>query len=83
MRFKAALLCLTQVRALSGGNAGPATAQLATLIRDGIDPKEVARRVMRAIQDNDLYIFTHPEMRAPLEDRFRQIIAAIEKAARV
>jgi NAD(P)-dependent dehydrogenase (short-subunit alcohol dehydrogenase family) len=61
----------------------PATAQLATLIRGGIDPKEVARRVMRAIQDNDLYIFTHPETRAPLEDRFRQVIAAFDKAARV
>jgi len=61
----------------------PATAQLATLLRGGIDPKEVARRVMRAIQDNDLYIFTHPEMRAPLEDHFRQLTAAFDKAAAI
>jgi NAD(P)-dependent dehydrogenase (short-subunit alcohol dehydrogenase family) len=61
----------------------PATAQLATLIHGGIDPKDVARRVIRAIRDNELYIFTHPEMRAPLEDRFRQVIAAFDKAAAV
>jgi len=61
----------------------PATTQLATLIRGGIEPKEVARLVMRAIQDNDLYIFTHPETRAPLEDRFRRVIAAFDTAAAV
>ncbi len=54
------------------GEDAPATAQLAALMRGGIDPKEVARRVMIGIRDNDLYVFTHPEMRAPLEERFHQ-----------
>jgi hypothetical protein len=56
---------------------------LATLLNGGIDPEEVARRVMRAIPDNDLYIFTHPEMRVPFENRFRQLIAAFDKAAAI
>jgi NAD(P)-dependent dehydrogenase (short-subunit alcohol dehydrogenase family) len=56
---------------------------LAALMRGGIDPKEVARRVMIGIRDNDLYVFTHPEMRAPLEERFRQVMAAYDKATKI
>jgi NAD(P)-dependent dehydrogenase (short-subunit alcohol dehydrogenase family) len=56
-------------------------AQLATLVRGGIDPKEVALRVMTAIRDNDLYVFTHPEIRGEIEERFRLILAAFDKSA--
>jgi NAD(P)-dependent dehydrogenase (short-subunit alcohol dehydrogenase family) len=55
-------------------------AQVAALLRRGMSPDEVAERVLRAIRDNDLYIFTHPEMRAAVEDRFRRILAAYDKA---
>jgi NAD(P)-dependent dehydrogenase (short-subunit alcohol dehydrogenase family) len=74
-----------RARRLGGdpGEDAPATAQLASLIRGGIDPKEVARRVMIGIRDNDLYVFTHPEMRAPLEERFRQMMVAYDKAATI
>jgi hypothetical protein len=38
---------------------------------------------MIGIRDNDLYVFTHPEMRAPLEERFRQMMAAYDKATKI
>jgi NAD(P)-dependent dehydrogenase (short-subunit alcohol dehydrogenase family) len=60
-----------------------ATTSHAALVRAGIDPQEVARRVMTAIRDNDLYVFTHPEYRSSVEERFRNILAAFDKAAGV
>jgi len=32
-----------------------------------------------AIRDNDLYVFTHPETRGAVEERFRRILAAYDK----
>jgi short-subunit dehydrogenase len=55
-------------------------AQLAVLLRTGMRADEVAARVMAAIRDDELYIFTHSAMRAPLEERFRRIRAAYDKA---
>lgn len=51
------------------------------MIRNGLDPADVARRVLAAIQANELYVFTHPEMRNEVEDRFTAITAAFDKAA--
>jgi NAD(P)-dependent dehydrogenase (short-subunit alcohol dehydrogenase family) len=56
-------------------------AQVAALLRTGMNPDEVAQRVMAAIRDNDLHIFTHVDMRGAVEDRFRRILAAFDKAA--
>jgi NAD(P)-dependent dehydrogenase (short-subunit alcohol dehydrogenase family) len=57
--------------------------QLAALVRTGIDPREIARRVLVAVRDEDLYIVTHPEYRAAVEERFNKILAAHDKAATV
>jgi hypothetical protein len=35
-------------------------------------------RVIQAIRDDQLYIFTHPGMRAEVEDRFAAILAAMD-----
>ncbi|HUH84836.1 MAG TPA: SDR family NAD(P)-dependent oxidoreductase [Stellaceae bacterium] len=56
-------------------------AQIAEQLRAGMSPDEVAARVMAAIRDGDLHIFTHAEMRPALEERFRRILAAYDKAA--
>ncbi|HEX7969416.1 MAG TPA: SDR family NAD(P)-dependent oxidoreductase [Stellaceae bacterium] len=56
-------------------------AEIAELLRTGMDPTEVAARVVAAVRDNDLHIFTHPAMRPALDDRFRRILAAYDKAA--
>ena len=56
-----------------------ADAQLAALVRSGREPDEIAEKTMRGIRDNELYIFTHPELRSILEDRFQRILAAYPK----
>jgi hypothetical protein len=61
--------------------AGAMSAQIAELVRTGIDPAEVAARVVTAIRDDELYVFTHPEMRAEAAERFAGILAAMDKAA--
>jgi NAD(P)-dependent dehydrogenase (short-subunit alcohol dehydrogenase family) len=61
--------------------AGAVVARIAELVRSGIDPSEVAARVLAAIRADELYVFTHPEMRAGAEERFAAILAAMEKAA--
>jgi NAD(P)-dependent dehydrogenase (short-subunit alcohol dehydrogenase family) len=55
-------------------------ARVAEALRTGIDPAELALRTLAAIRDGDLWVFTHPEMRPALEDRFRRIAAAYDKA---
>ncbi len=47
----------------------------------GIPPREVAARVLRAIEDRDLYIFTHPDMRGMIDDRHARLSAGFDKAA--
>ena len=40
----------------------------------------VAERVLEAVLDNELYVFTHPEMRVAVEMRFQAILAAFDKS---
>lgn len=63
--------------------AGQLTAQVADLVRAGLDPEGVAAQVLDAVREDDLYVFTHhgPEWRAMLEARFAGILAAMDKAA--
>jgi hypothetical protein len=42
----------------------------------------VAAKVLDAVRNDELYIFTHPEMREPVDERFKAIQAAMDKAAR-
>ncbi len=64
-----------------GSTAGVLAAKLAELSRSGLDPSDVAARVLAAIREGELYVFTHPDMRAEMEERFAAILAAMEKAA--
>jgi NAD(P)-dependent dehydrogenase (short-subunit alcohol dehydrogenase family) len=59
---------------------GMMVAHIAELIQSGLDPSDVAARVLTAIRANDLYVFTHPEMRTGVEG-FAAIGAAMDKAA--
>ena len=54
-------------------------AELARRIETGIDPASVAARVLTAIRENQLYVFTHPGMRAQVEGRFAAILAAMDR----
>jgi NAD(P)-dependent dehydrogenase (short-subunit alcohol dehydrogenase family) len=57
-------------------------AVLNQLIEGGMDPKMLAARVLEAIRDDELYIFTHPEMKAMVEGRFNSILEAFDRAAK-
>ncbi len=43
---------------------------------DWMDPEEVGERVLRGLQRNDLFIFTHPEFRAGAKTRCDAMLAA-------
>lgn len=60
--------------------AGALAALMAQLAASGIDPDDVAAQVVDAIRNDELYIFTHPEMRVELERRLSAIMAAMDKA---
>jgi NAD(P)-dependent dehydrogenase (short-subunit alcohol dehydrogenase family) len=50
--------------------------QLAAFVRMGQTPEEVAQKAMRGIMENELFVFTHPEYRGMVEERFQRILAA-------
>ena len=62
--------------------ASPAAALVAEIARQleaGLEPAAVAARMLSAIRDDELYIFTHPGMRAEVESRFAAILAAMDQ----
>lgn len=66
-----------------GSHAAKLAATLADLSKSGMDPLVVAKRVVAAIRRNELYVFTHAgaEWRSELEQRFNNILLAMERAA--
>jgi NAD(P)-dependent dehydrogenase (short-subunit alcohol dehydrogenase family) len=60
--------------------AGLLLAHIAERLRSGLAPSEVAARVLAAIRGDELYVFTHPEMRGEVEERFAAIMAGMDKA---
>lgn len=60
---------------------GRLAAESARLQAAGIDPSDVAGRTLSAIRDDELYVFTHPEMRDNVKKRFAAIEAAMDAAA--
>jgi NAD(P)-dependent dehydrogenase (short-subunit alcohol dehydrogenase family) len=64
-----------------GSPAEAVLAQVAARVEAGIDPIEVAARVVAAIKADELYVFTHPGMRAAIEKRLNAILTAMDKVA--
>jgi NAD(P)-dependent dehydrogenase (short-subunit alcohol dehydrogenase family) len=65
--------------------AGPAAAmvaEIATRLQARLDPAAVAARVLDAIRNDELYVFTHPDMRNGVDERFAAIQAAMDRVAR-
>jgi NAD(P)-dependent dehydrogenase (short-subunit alcohol dehydrogenase family) len=62
--------------------AATMVAEIARRLQDGLEPSVVAAKVLDAVRNDELYVFTHPEMRQPLDERFQAIQAAMDKAAR-
>jgi NAD(P)-dependent dehydrogenase (short-subunit alcohol dehydrogenase family) len=61
--------------------AGQMLAVIAASIEAGLDPADVAAKVLAAIRDDQLYVFTHPDMRGGVDERFAAIQAAMDKIA--
>jgi NAD(P)-dependent dehydrogenase (short-subunit alcohol dehydrogenase family) len=64
--------------------ASPAAAMVAEItarLQAGLDPAAVAARVLEAIRNDELYVFTHPGMREGVDERFAAIRAAMDKVA--
>ena len=59
----------------------PQAQRIAEALRSGLDPKQVGERVLNAIRNNELYVFTHPELRAGVDQRHANISAAFDRAA--
>jgi NAD(P)-dependent dehydrogenase (short-subunit alcohol dehydrogenase family) len=53
------------------------------LIKDGLSGSDVGRRVVRAIEDGDFYIFTHPETQHWVEERHERIRDGYLKATMI
>lgn len=51
------------------------------LVENGIDVSIVGKRVVEALNEGELYIFTHPNYRAVVQERSDAIDAAFERAA--
>lgn len=52
----------------------------ASPVMNGIDPQYVGDRVLEAVEKNDLYILTHPEMKELFARRANNILAAFDHA---
>ena len=61
--------------------AAAIVAEIARRLQAGLEPSAVATKVLDAIRNDELYIFTHPEMRDDIDARFAAIQAAMDKAA--
>ncbi|MGA7807951.1 SDR family NAD(P)-dependent oxidoreductase [Bradyrhizobium sp.] len=62
--------------------ASPAGLMLAEIDRrlaGGLEPSDVAARVIAAIRQDELYVFTHPNMREEVDQRFAAIQAAMDR----
>jgi NAD(P)-dependent dehydrogenase (short-subunit alcohol dehydrogenase family) len=53
-------------------------AEIAKGVEAGISPVDVAARVLSAIRNDELYVFTHPNMREMVDGRFAAIQAAMD-----
>jgi len=51
-----------------------------SLVASGIDPERVGARVLEAILAGERYIFTHPDMRGLVQQRFARILEGFDAA---
>jgi NAD(P)-dependent dehydrogenase (short-subunit alcohol dehydrogenase family) len=62
-----------------GSPAANLIAEIARGVEAGLEPTKVAAQVLSAIRDNELYVFTHSNMREAVEERFAAILRAMDK----
>lgn len=60
------------------GGAEQSPAEFAELFTEGMDPDEVGRLVVAAVERDDFFILSHPEVRAIVEQRYDEMLAAFD-----
>jgi NADP-dependent 3-hydroxy acid dehydrogenase YdfG len=63
----------------TGANDEETAARRAALFETALDASVVGEMVLDAIQNDDLYIFTHPHLQAPVQERTSEMDAAFER----
>jgi NAD(P)-dependent dehydrogenase (short-subunit alcohol dehydrogenase family) len=53
---------------------------MASLLKQGLAPDQVGRYVLRAIEDNDFFIFTHPETREWVMEWHARVMQGFDRA---
>jgi NAD(P)-dependent dehydrogenase (short-subunit alcohol dehydrogenase family) len=53
---------------------------MARLLKEGLSPDQVGQYVFRAIQDDDFFIFTHPETRQWVEEWHARVMHGFDRA---
>lgn len=61
------------------GGTGSNESMQETIKQGALDPKIVGDMVVKAVLDNEPYIFTHPELENMVEERFKSISSSFEK----
>ena len=46
---------------------------------EGMDPIDVGRHALRGVRENALHVFTHPEFKPLIADRFTRVLAALDR----
>lgn len=62
--------------------AGRLAASHARLQDAGVDPAEIAAQTLEGMRNDALYVFTHPEMRGGIDERFGAVLAALDAAGK-
>ena len=68
-------------RNASNNQNSPAAKHMQKVLDNGLPPSVVGERVVEAISNNELYIFTHPNYRKLIQKRFKYIDDAFARAA--
>jgi NADP-dependent 3-hydroxy acid dehydrogenase YdfG len=64
---------------VGGGNSGDASQRMAAIMDGALDASVVGEMVLHAIQSDELYIFTHPEFKTAVGERFEALNAAFDR----
>jgi len=56
----------------------PEQARMSDMLEGGLTPGQVGERVLRAIRNNEFYVFTHAGEREVIRQRFARIDAAFD-----
>ncbi len=54
---------------------------MGNVLASGMSPDAIGRRVVRAIENQDFYIFTHPEWKRLVEPQIAEMMAAFGESA--